>query len=175
MFCHMDDFDSTKLTIFGLIQIWECALNWFTMKSAHKPKFDICHLYGLGQHILNMFFCWFLLCKWFPIDLKICVTFKCSIFQTLPLGFLLGHVLVGVNPCGRCTVMTHVPQIAKLPKKSQNDSFKICELIWVGVLLLFWIRVRYCHLKMIWMGFNPKLTPICFLNCCPPRSLLTFL
>lgn len=33
MFCHVDIFNSTMLTIFGLIQIWECALNWFTMSS----------------------------------------------------------------------------------------------------------------------------------------------
>jgi hypothetical protein len=29
MFYHVDIFDSTKLAIYGLIQIWECALNWF--------------------------------------------------------------------------------------------------------------------------------------------------
>ena len=26
------------------------------------------------------------------------------------------------------------PQIEKLPKNSQNNGFKICELIWVGTL-----------------------------------------
>ena len=35
MFYHMDDFDSIELDIFGLIQIWECALNWFTMEPVH--------------------------------------------------------------------------------------------------------------------------------------------
>ena len=28
MLCHVDNFDLVKLVIFGLIQIWECALNW---------------------------------------------------------------------------------------------------------------------------------------------------
>ena len=31
-----------------IIQIWECALNWFTMKLVHEPKLDIRHLCGLG-------------------------------------------------------------------------------------------------------------------------------
>ena len=47
------------------------------------------------------------------------------------LKFLLGHVLVGVNPCGRCTVVAPLPQIAQLPQKSQNNGFKICELVGV--------------------------------------------
>ena len=41
MFCHVDDFDSTKLVIFGLIQIWEFALKWFTAGSVHEPKLDV--------------------------------------------------------------------------------------------------------------------------------------
>ena len=48
MSCRVDNFDSTKLVIFGLIQIRECALNWFLVESVHKLKLDICHLCGLG-------------------------------------------------------------------------------------------------------------------------------
>ena len=40
---------------------------------------------------------------------------------------------VGVNPCGRCVVVAPLPQIAKFPKNSQNNDFKIYELIWVGI------------------------------------------
>jgi hypothetical protein len=43
-----DSFDSTYLAKFGLIQIWECALNWFTMELIHKLKLDIYHLHSLG-------------------------------------------------------------------------------------------------------------------------------
>ena len=46
--CHVDHFDLTKLAIFRLLQIWQCALNWFIMELVHKPKFDTCHLHGLG-------------------------------------------------------------------------------------------------------------------------------
>jgi hypothetical protein len=35
----------------------------------------------------------------------------------LSLEFLVGHVLVGVNPFNGCTVVTPLPQITKLPKK----------------------------------------------------------
>ena len=38
--------------------------------------------------------------------------------QHLPVEFLVGHVLVGVNPCRRCAVVALQPQIAKLPQKS---------------------------------------------------------
>ena len=37
-------------------------------------------------------------------------------------------------------------QNAKLPENSQNNGFKICELIWVGAFPLFWNRVTLCHL-----------------------------
>jgi len=36
---------------------------------------------------------------------------------------------MGVNACGRCTIVASLPQIAKPPKKSLNNAFKICELI----------------------------------------------
>ena len=52
-----------------------------------------------------------------------------SCVNLIVLEFLAGHVLVSVNPCGRCVVVAPLPQIAKLPKKSQNNDFKICELI----------------------------------------------
>jgi hypothetical protein len=48
---------------------------------------------------------------------------------TSTVGILIGHLLVGVNPCGKCAIAAPLPQIAKLPKKSQKNGFKICELI----------------------------------------------
>ena len=48
----MDDFDSTKLFIFLLIQIWECALNLFIVELLHECLLDICHLYSLGATYL---------------------------------------------------------------------------------------------------------------------------
>ena len=57
MLCHMDNFDSIKLSIFGLIQIWECALNWFIVEPIDEAKLDICHLRGLGLAYPNVFFC----------------------------------------------------------------------------------------------------------------------
>ena len=44
------------------------------------------------------------------------------------LEFAVGHVFVGVNPCGRCAIVALVLQIAKLPKKSQINGFKIMNL-----------------------------------------------
>ena len=37
---------------------------------------------------------------------------------------------------------------AKLPKKSQDNSFKICELIKVSILPLFRTRITFCDLEM---------------------------
>ena len=48
MLCHMDHFDLTKLVVFGLIQIWECALNWVTVEPVHEHLLDICQLHSLG-------------------------------------------------------------------------------------------------------------------------------
>ena len=42
MLCDVDNYDSTKLVVFGLLQIWECALNWFTVEPLHECFFDIC-------------------------------------------------------------------------------------------------------------------------------------
>ena len=38
----------------------------------------------------------------------------------LLLKFLVGHVLVGVNTCGRVAITTPLPQIASLPKQITN-------------------------------------------------------
>ena len=80
MVCHMDNFDSTKLAIFLLIQIWEGALNWFIVDPIHEQKLDMCHQYDLGatypKHVLLLI----PMCKWFPIDMNICMTLKCNIF-----------------------------------------------------------------------------------------------
>ena len=43
---------------------------------------------------------------------------------------------MGVNPCRRCIIVATLPQIAKFPTKSQNNGFKVCELILVGILSL---------------------------------------
>ena len=66
-------------------------------------------------------------------DTQICIC------KHLVLEFLVGRVLVGVNPCGSCEVVAPLPQIAMHPKKSQNNGLKICELIWACILPLYWI------------------------------------
>ena len=67
----------------------------------------------------------------------------------LPLEFLVGHVLVSLSPCGRCTIAHHCLKLQSFPKIHKIMVFKICELIWVGILSLFWMSATFCHLKMI--------------------------
>ena len=136
IFCHVNNFDSTKLSIFGLIQIWECALNRCTIEPVHKPILDTCHLYILGatypKHVL---FCESLCANdsiW-----KFAWHSNSTYLRHLPFEFLIGHVLVGVNPNDRCVVVAPLPQIAKLPKESQNNGLKICKPVWVGILPSF--------------------------------------
>ena len=62
----------------------------FTAEPVHEPKLDTLSLCGLGAT--------------YP--------------KHPPLEFLVGHVLVGVTPCGRCAIVALLPQITKLPKKS---------------------------------------------------------
>ena len=62
---------------------------------------------------------------------------ECNISLKHPLlEFVVGHVMVGVNPCGRCLVVALLPHITNLPKQSQNNGFKVCELIRVSILPL---------------------------------------
>jgi hypothetical protein len=42
------------------------------------------------------------------------------ILNIMPLTYLVGHVLVGVDPHGRCIVVAPMPQTAKNPKKPQK-------------------------------------------------------
>ena len=62
-----------------LIQIQECALNWYTMEPVHEPKFDICHLRGLGAEPPKDVYLLIPICKLFPIDMKICMALKRNI------------------------------------------------------------------------------------------------
>ena len=115
------------------------AWNWY-----------ICHLRTLGQHTLNMFFVGpyvQIIPNWFEK------------LHDIHMQIYIGHVLVGVNPCARCTIVAPLPQIAELPRKSQNNGFKICELIWVGLLPIFWMRIIFCHLEMIWVEVWSKNQP----------------
>ena len=41
---------------FGLIHIWECTLNWFTMEPIHIPKLGIYHLCGFKGNIPQTYF-----------------------------------------------------------------------------------------------------------------------
>ena len=54
---------------------------------------------------------------------------KHNISYTFNVGVLVGHVWVGVNPCGGCAVVALLPQSARLPQKSQNNGSKVCDLI----------------------------------------------
>ena len=54
-------------------------------------------------------------------------------------NYLVGHVLLDVNPCGGSAIVSLLPQIEKLSKKLQQNDFKICELRWVGRLTIFWM------------------------------------
>jgi hypothetical protein len=74
----------------------------------------------------------------------------------------------GCKPCGRCLVVALLPQIAKLPKKSQN--FKICEVIWVTKLPLFWTRLRFVIWRWYKWRFKPKSNRN-LINYCPSRPL----
>ena len=47
MSCHVDNFDSIKLTKFEITHIWECVLKWFIMESVHERLLDICRLRSL--------------------------------------------------------------------------------------------------------------------------------
>ena len=57
MSCQVDNFDLTELVIFGLIQIWDCALNGFILEPLHECLVDICDLRGLKATYPKHVFC----------------------------------------------------------------------------------------------------------------------
>ena len=119
------------------------------LEPVHEPKLNICHLHGLGATYTEHVILLIPTCKWLPIDQKLYMTFQMQhILKHLLLEFLVEHVLVGINPC---VVVAPSPQIHKLLKTSQDNGFKICELIRVGMLPLFWRRVAFCRLELIWV------------------------
>ena len=116
------------------------------------------------------------MCKWFPLDLKICTTLNTQdILNIYHWNFLVGHVLVGVAPCRRCAVATSLPQIVQHLKKSQNNSLKICELILIGMLPLFWMRVTNYHLMKIWMHIWWKTNPNLIYKLLPLKTTIDIL
>ena len=159
MYCQMDKYDSTKLAIFGLIQIWECALDWFTVELVHERLLDICHLRSLGATYPKHVLYWSPCANDSQLIWKFAWHSKVAYSKHLSLGFLVGHVLVSVNPCGRCAVVAPLPPIAKLSLKFGKIGFRIYELIWVGIFPFFWMRVKICHLEMIWVEFQSKNQP----------------
>ena len=110
------------------------------------------------QHILNRFFLWSLhendcLFIWNLHDTQTRQTIivYCQNFSWTRVR--------GCNPCGRCAIVTLLPQFAKLLKTHEIMVSKVCKLIWVGILPLFWTRVTFCHLEVIWVDqeTNPDL------------------
>ena len=107
MLCHVNLFIySTYIAILGLIQMCECALNWFTMELVYKPKLDICHLCCLGATYLKHVCCWSLQANDSQLIWKFAWHSNATSPKHLPLDFLVGHVLVGVSPCGSCAIVT---------------------------------------------------------------------
>ena len=66
---------------------------------------------------------------------------------------------MGVNPSRRRTIVAPLPQIANILQKSQNNGFKTCELIWVGIMPFFWMRATLCCLQKIGVEVRSKTNP----------------
>ena len=93
------------------------------MEPDHEPKLDICHLCGLGATYPRNGFFVDPYVKIIPHRYKICITIKRNISQT-SIVIIFSWTRVD----GRALVALSL-QVAKLPKISQNNGFKICELI----------------------------------------------
>ena len=116
MFCH---FDSMELVIFGSLQTWECALNWFLQaQPVHEPNLDMCHLHGFGEtYPKHAFFCWSLCANYSLLFWKFVWPLNKTYPKHLPLGYSVGYVLVGVNPHGRCAfVVAPLLELQSFPK-----------------------------------------------------------
>ena len=122
--CHVDNFDSTKLVIFGWI--WECALNWLTWNRSTNACLTFVTSAIQKLHILYMFFCWSLCANDSQLIWNFAWHSNATYPKHLPLEFLFGHAILGVNPYGRCGVVAHLPQIAKL---SNNHKIMVSRFL----------------------------------------------
>ena len=64
---------------------------------------------------------------------------------------LVGHVLVDVNPCGRCEVVAPLPQIAKLPQKTIK---KRIEDVWADLSRYITPLLNKGNIFFIWRWFE---------------------
>jgi threonine/homoserine/homoserine lactone efflux protein len=82
----------------------------FTRGLVHEPRLDICHLRWLGA----TYFIYFYFLTQSANDSQLIWKFarhSNAYSKHLSLEFLFGHVLMGVNPFGRCTFVTPLPQL----------------------------------------------------------------
>lgn len=139
-----------KVSSFGFGSVFSTSLRWTAsrMLAWHllPPRFRVAY----PKHFFGFY--WSLCAIDSQLICKLTRHLNATFPRRLPLDFLVGHVLVCVYPCGRCAIVALLPRIAKLPKKSQNNGFKICEMSWVNILLLFWMRATFGQLEMIWVG-----------------------
>ena len=142
MLCHANDFDSTKLVIFWInlnMGVLSIGLQW--NRSMNQNSTLVTSAIQ-GQHTLNMFFCWSLCANDSQLIWKFAWHSNTTYPKHLPLEFLGGHV-EGVRLWHCCL------QLQSFPKNSQNNGFKNCELIWVGMLPPFWVKATFCLLETI--------------------------
>ena len=116
--CHVDNFDSTKLAIFGLIKHGSVISTGFTTEPFQKHPLDICHLRDLGATYPKHFFLLIPMCKWSPNDLRICMNLKHIISYTFFIGIFSLACVGGCKSTWKVHSCDTVPQIAKLPQNS---------------------------------------------------------
>lgn len=144
---HVDDFDSTKLTIFGSIQIMGVCSRLVYIGIA--PQMHAWHLStprfrGIiySKHVFLLIHT----CNCFPIDLKIYMKLKRSISETSIIGNLVGACVGGcilvskVRSCG--TTASNCQAFQKITKEWFQDlwvhlSRYISPLLSEGSILSF--------------------------------------
>ena len=142
----------------------------FTVEPVHERLFDICHLRGLRVAYPKYVFLLIPMCKWFPIDLKICMTLKCSRSSTFTIGIFSWTCVGG---CKSMWKVRSYAIVASKCKASQSIMVsRFASLVYVGILPLFWMRATFCRLEMIWVEVRSKTKSW---MVAPSRPLVTFL
>ena len=144
---HMDILILIKNYLLIISNMGVCSQLIYKETDPQMPTWYL-SLWRLGASCTKHVFVWLIpMCKMFPNWYEILQ----DIQMQHVLNIYYWNFYLGVNPCGMWAVVAPLPQIAKLPITSQNNGFKICEMIWVGMSPLFSMRVIFCHLEMIWV------------------------
>ena len=100
------------------------------------------------------------------------MTLKHNISKTSTIGFHSWTCVGGCKSMWKVCYCGTIVSNSKALQKSKNNSFKMCEPIWVGILPLFWMRVTFVIWRWFEWRFNQKFNPNLISKLLPLKTII---